>query len=112
MISQKELVKLSQLSEKEIFGLVNGKKWERVLRWRSAVAKALSLYAKKNKYDKVQENIIGMLAIVEKWLWKNYSKYYLPRFLGQNPQYVKKDKQYAIRELAKEFNALLRKEWY
>ncbi|MCK5358314.1 MAG: hypothetical protein KAJ48_07955 [Elusimicrobiales bacterium] len=74
--------------------------------------KALGEYSKKKVFDDVQMNMIGHIAWIESYLWNAYSAYTLPRFLGHNPSFTKRPKQYAKMEIRKEFDQLMKRGYY
>ncbi len=112
MINQSELIFISNLNKEELKKIVGNEKWEKILSLRSQLAQALTLYSKRHRMDIIQENALSHIATLDKWLWKAYSHYYLPRFLAQNSKYMKMDKQHALRKLNADFEGLLRKVWH
>lgn len=112
MISQSELITLSGKSHADINLLCCGKKWENVYIWLCAMKKSLGEYSKHNKYDNVQLCILGHIAWIEKYLWNAYYTFELPRFLRVNPSFALKDKQYAKRELVKNFTTLMKRGYH
>lgn len=82
--SDNELIALSNYSINDLSAMMSGSSVHRAMNKRREIQKALANYSRKHKYDSVQENIIGIIAKIEKWCRAKYVRDVKRKFILTN----------------------------
>ena len=88
MITDTLLQNICRLPNKNIVDAMIGESWRAVDRFHDEILDALKCYSKTHKFDQTQLNAIGHLALLEKIMWRKFSKYMEPKVLRQRPALI------------------------
>jgi len=112
MITQNELLKIAAISKAQLHSILFNKSIDEALVFRRNLQVALAEYAKHNKYDICQANILSVINQVESWARAAYFKKRLPEVLRSDTSLLRKGKASAKAIIAKEWEAEIKQRSY